>query len=513
MTDYSKPDPELNALAKQIQRQERLKAAHDMYSPETPIDLNSERLVPRWTPYELKGKVSAKNYVLQGTFSEGVSIITGHSGIGKTCMVIRLCLIVTKMLEHKEATLFGAKRLVANLRRKVIYFAEDVRQVDEILSMYCDKHAIDFEELKQWFIVIPAEKLPYHSWRNHYPELGLSHINWQVNESLRKEFARYGFSQTNFSSKEEICEVASQLFGSPISLPFTVGTEVMDAVLVRPLAVLDTQSANIDVENENDNALLSKVISSFKTMFDLDQLNFWLVSHVSKSEKVLSITSARGASAIVDDAHSVWGFSIKWIKNEKGEEVPICVLENLKARFNPLAKEFVASYQWHEYAAIDILGLEQTEHIGEVLIDDMDSYVKRNFIAERDHSQADAKDKESRKQRLQEQKEAKDRELLIKQANEVFQKLLAKWSGTSRPTLWMQKGRGKPNPETFANLGGANIYQITTEDINFAIRKERKLEILAAIRNLDGWQSVLQGTLTVFFYPTPQLDEVPILKF
>ena len=81
-------------------------------------------------------------------------------------------------------------------------------------------------------------------------------------------------------------------------------TRLVDGVEVMPLVVLDTKSAVLAVESENDNSQASEMMAVLKQGFD--GLPVWLVGHVAKPNlnrsDAASLTT-RGASAIDGDAN------------------------------------------------------------------------------------------------------------------------------------------------------------------------------------------------------------------
>jgi hypothetical protein len=81
-------------------------------------------------------------------------------------------------------------------------------------------------------------------------------------------------------------------------------SRTVDGVAVLPLVVLDTKSAVLVLENENDNSEASAMMAALKQGFD--GLPVWLIGHVAKtnlSRTDLSGLSSRGASAIEGDAN------------------------------------------------------------------------------------------------------------------------------------------------------------------------------------------------------------------
>jgi hypothetical protein len=83
-------------------------------------------------------------------------------------------------------------------------------------------------------------------------------------------------------------------------------TEEVDGNRLPPLVVLDTRSAIIAVDDENDNAETSQIMAALKQRFA--GLPVWIVGHVAKASfgrADAKNMSARGATALEGDAHQV----------------------------------------------------------------------------------------------------------------------------------------------------------------------------------------------------------------
>ena len=79
-------------------------------------------------------------------------------------------------------------------------------------------------------------------------------------------------------------------------------TRTVEGVQVLPLVVLDTKSAVLAQESENDNAEASAMMAALKQGFD--GLPVWLIGHVAKANLSRNdALTARGASAIEGDAN------------------------------------------------------------------------------------------------------------------------------------------------------------------------------------------------------------------
>jgi hypothetical protein len=78
----------------------------------------------------------------------------------------------------------------------------------------------------------------------------------------------------------------------------------VEGVAVLPLVVLDTKSAVLAVDDENDNSEASAMMAALKQGFD--GLPVWLIGHVAKASfgrDAVSNLSSRGASAVEADAN------------------------------------------------------------------------------------------------------------------------------------------------------------------------------------------------------------------
>jgi len=199
------------------------------------IDLDSAPKPPRW--------------VIPGFISDGVTVISGAAGVGKTTALLPLALTV--------AGLHGDD-LMPSQWRHVVYISEDVDQAQRILAGIVNHGNlnISMETVRERFHIVRAVRLD--------PAFVAS-----VGLSYRKQFTR---------------EVK--------------GVEVL------PLVILDTKSAVLAVESENDNAEASRMMAALKQGFD--GLPVWIVGHIAKANlgrsDVAALTS-RGAGAIEGDAH------------------------------------------------------------------------------------------------------------------------------------------------------------------------------------------------------------------
>lgn len=189
--------------------------------------------------------------VIPGFVQDGVVVIAGAHGVGKTTVLVPLAMVVAGL--HAGGDPLGPRRW-----RHVIYIAEDVDQVVRIVTGFVAHGGlgIDPAMVRERFHVVPALRMP----------------------------------------AEEVADV-----GPLYAQQFT---RTVDGVDLPPLVVVDTRSATVEVLDENDNAEASRIVALFKQRFA--GLPLWLVGHLAKallSRKDVQALSLRGAGAIEADAH------------------------------------------------------------------------------------------------------------------------------------------------------------------------------------------------------------------
>ena len=77
---------------------------------------------------------------------------------------------------------------------------------------------------------------------------------------------------------------------------------------VPPLVIIDTAAANLDIDNENDNAQISRFMAVLKEVHSQTQMPIWVIAHLTKVAKGIDIDSldtlsARGGGAWEADAN------------------------------------------------------------------------------------------------------------------------------------------------------------------------------------------------------------------
>lgn len=236
-------------------------------------------------------------FIIDGFIAAGIFLIAGYPGVGKTSFIVSLATQIAHL--NKEVTPFRPI-----IRRKIVYVTEDPEQVARILrgiKLYGDLD-YDSDSVRDWFRIIPARRVAPRA-------LGetLKHVKRHITEHV--------YEDKTFSAK--------------------------------PLVILDTTNATIDLESENDNAEVGKAVAAIRE--GLAGIPCWLVTHTSKAVKrgEFDDLTARGASAWEGDTQ---GNAFLF----KDEDAP----DN--ERFMRLGKRrFVARYQ--ELKAVSVVHSEDVD--------------------------------------------------------------------------------------------------------------------------------------------------------
>ena len=239
---------------------------------------------------DLSSTPKPPRWVIPGFVGHGVTSFAGAPGVGKTTALLPLALTA--------AGLHGDE-LLPRQWRHVVYISEDVEQAQRILAGMV----------------------------NH-GNLGISM------ETVRERVHLVDAVRLDPAFVAAVGSTYRELF-----------TRKVEDVEVLPLVVLDTKSAVLALDNENDNAEASRMMSALKQGFD--GLPVWIVGHIAKANlersDVAALTS-RGASAIEGDANQT-------VFLVKEGECRYLVLG--KVRFEP---------RWHE--------LEITSHTAQETVHD-----------------------------------------------------------------------------------------------------------------------------------------------
>lgn len=187
-------------------------------------------------------------FVIDGFIRNGLTVIAGAPGVGKTSLLVPLAAAVGHLYQCE---------LTPVLRRKVAYFSEAPEQVEAVLYGLTKHGAgVRVEDFRDWFYLLNSQRVT--------PD--------KLAATIRKAVEVLTVEQNGYQ--------------------------------VAPLIVLDTSNANIDLDNENDNAEVGKAIAAIKE--NLGNGACWLVHHTAKAQKRADVDdlTARGAGAFAGDANA-----------------------------------------------------------------------------------------------------------------------------------------------------------------------------------------------------------------
>jgi hypothetical protein len=198
-----------------------------------------------WPERQLSiGQIKPIRYMVKGFWAHSFMVLAGQPGIGKTTAVISLCMVMAG-LQAKDCELTATKK------RKTIIVTEDSDQVERTLTGYSRHYGISASDLSNWFVIIDAKR----------------------------------------SQVKDLLMLAHNVIHHTIDN-------------VRPLLVLDTANATMDIDNENDNSEVGSFIAALKqTIYIQLDTPVCIITHTNKTiSKADSDATARGASAFTGDA-------------------------------------------------------------------------------------------------------------------------------------------------------------------------------------------------------------------
>jgi hypothetical protein len=190
------------------------------------------------------GQIKPIRYMVKGFWAHSFMVLAGQPGIGKTTAIISLCMVMAG-IQAKDCALTATKK------RKTIIVTEDSDQVERTLTGYARHYGISAKALSQWFVIIDAKR----------------------------------------SNVKDLLMLAHNVINHTIDN-------------VRPLLVLDTANATMDIDNENDNSEVGAYIAALKqTIYIQLDTPVCIITHTNKTiSKSDSDATARGASAFTGDA-------------------------------------------------------------------------------------------------------------------------------------------------------------------------------------------------------------------
>lgn len=205
---------------------------------------------------------AAPDWILPYFIAEGVVVIAGGHGTGKTTAILPLALAAAGV--HS-----AGYQLAPDHWRHVVYITEDTPQAQRIIAGY-----------GEWLDWPGDQGVPEKiKERLHIVEASRAKAGYVVQAGA--------FYREHFSRSVTVTGIDGE--------PRTV--ELL------PLVVIDTLAATIQLDSENDNAEASEAIAALKQRFE--GLPVWIIGHVAKSSMGRSEITLRGAGAWEGDANQV----------------------------------------------------------------------------------------------------------------------------------------------------------------------------------------------------------------
>ena len=182
------------------------------------------------------------DYLIEGFMAHSFFILAGQPGVGKTTAVLSMCMVMAGF------SVDGCE-IHAKKKRKSIIVTEDSDQIIRTLFAYSKHYGIN--NLNDWFVVIDARR----------------------------------------SNVKDLLRLAHNIERHTVNG-------------IKPLLVLDTANATMDIDNENDNSEVGAYIAAIKqTIFIQQKAPVCILTHTNKTiSRQDSDAMARGASAFTGDA-------------------------------------------------------------------------------------------------------------------------------------------------------------------------------------------------------------------
>jgi hypothetical protein len=207
-------------------------------------------------PYAL-GDLEPDEFIFDDILIAGVTLLAGFTGIGKTTALVPLMTRAAHLCDANDS-------LRPLLRRKVIYVTEDPKQVIRVLTsmQVAGEMLASDAEISEWFKIVPAKRMD-------------ASLIVKVREIYEKLTYR-----NNSSESGGFCDA-------------------------KPIVVLDTSNATIELDNESDNSEVGKAVSTLKS--ELGGIPVIIVAHLAKTLKKADISdmTSRGAGAWEGDVNQV----------------------------------------------------------------------------------------------------------------------------------------------------------------------------------------------------------------
>lgn len=211
---------------------------------------------------KLSDRPAPPNWVIPDFIAEGLVVIAGGHGVGKTTAMLPLAMAVAGVHDKDYS-------LAPRHWRHVIYITEDVHQAQRIITGYGEHLDFNnrdvFENIDERVHIVESQRMK-------------ADLLVMAGAYYRKKFSR------------------------TVTTAGADGEEYTTELL--PLIVIDTIAATIELENENDNSEASQAVAALKQKFE--GLPTWVVGHVAKANlgRADAVT-LRGAGAFEADANQV----------------------------------------------------------------------------------------------------------------------------------------------------------------------------------------------------------------
>jgi hypothetical protein len=224
-------------------------------------------------------------FILDGFMPIGVSVIAGAWGAGKSTNLIPLMASVA----HLAPDTWGFR---PDLRRHVIWITEAPEQArDTLLSLHKADGSANWSEFREWFHLFPA-------------------------------------------IRQRVKDTADELRDLVASLTWSTET----GFKVKPVVVLDTTTANIELENESDNSQVGAAMSALKQ--SLPATPIVLIGHTPKAllNAEIEAVTFRGAGAWEAEAAATY-----FLVHDAEADIRFMAIR--KARFTPTYREVQFDHQ------------------------------------------------------------------------------------------------------------------------------------------------------------------------
>ena len=241
-------------------------------------------------------RVEAPEFIIDDVLTAGTVVVAGERGLGKTSFLVPLLLACTGLLQEYP--------LKASVRRKVVYVAEDTRQVRRIIAALRKAGHITVEkaELNDWFRLVEAKRLSAH------------------------QIARVVSEYTDLYTPNERQDGGTYL--------------------APPVVVLDTTNAAIELANISDNAEVSAAVATLRQAFG--NINLVLIGHVTKASRAdAKLVSFIGAGSWEGDTQQTL-----YLVSDEGQRYLVLG----KRRFEPDITEYRVDSVCKSFEATDVLG-------------------------------------------------------------------------------------------------------------------------------------------------------------